>query len=48
MTRERFDARLAQLEARMVRRLITAGIAIAGIAVATGVTLTVALLRLLD
>ena len=36
---------LAALEARLAWRLITAGIAIAGIAVAAGVALTVAVLR---
>ena len=48
MTPGKFEARLAQLEARLARRLITAGIAIAGIAVAAAVTLTVATLRLLS
>lgn len=37
---------LAALEARLAWRLITAGIAIAGIAVAAAVTLTAAVLRL--
>ena len=36
---------LAALEARLAWRLITAGIAIAGIAVAAGVALTAAVLR---
>ncbi|MCY4077317.1 MAG: hypothetical protein OXH04_18020 [Acidobacteria bacterium] len=47
VTPERFDGGLAQLEARLAWRLITAGIAIAGIAVAAAVTLTVTMLRLL-
>ena len=40
-------ADLVALEARLAWRLITAGIAIAGIAVAAGVALTVTVLRLL-
>ena len=40
-------ADLVALEARLAWRLITAGIAIAGIAVAAGVALTAAILRLL-
>ena len=40
-------ADLVALEARLAWRLITAGIAIAGIAVAAMVTLTVAVVRLL-
>ena len=40
-------ADLVALEARLARRLITAGTAIAGIAAAAGVALTVAVLRLL-
>ena len=39
------DRDLAALEARLAWRLITAGIAIAGIAVAAGVALAVAVLR---
>ena len=48
VTPAKFEAGLAQLEARLARRLITAGIAIAGIAFAAAVTLTVATLRLLS
>ena len=40
-------ADLVALEARLAWRLITAGIAIAGIAVAAGVPLTAAILKLL-
>ena len=40
-------ADLVALEARLAWRLITAGIAIAGVAVAAGVALTVAVLGLL-
>ncbi|MCY4119331.1 MAG: DUF1640 domain-containing protein [Acidobacteria bacterium] len=40
-------ADLVALEARLAWRLITAGIAIAGIAVVAGVALTAAILRLL-
>ena len=47
VTRADLQAEIAALEARLAWRLITAGIAIAGIAVASMVTLTVAALRIL-
>ena len=47
VTRADLQAEIAALEPRLAWRLITAGIAIAGITVAAVVTLTVAALRVL-